>query len=321
MTTTTEAPLPIVRRFPAVAAVPRARLGDYPTPVQHVVIGSREFALKRDDRCGTLIGGNKVRGLEFLLGGVVPGDAVLTVGPRGSTHALATARCATALGATVTVVRWNQVMNDAARRVDNHLRREARILDARWVPSAYAVAAALRMRRRVRWIPAGGASALAVLGHVNAALELARQVGAGECTEPDRVYVPLGTGGTAAGLSLGLHIAGLATRVRAVRVAPRIIASAGRIRWLANAAARLIERLSGERVPRVPRDLITVEHDFYGGAYGRPLGAIPATEATLAPLGIRLDDTYSRKAFAAAAAGDASHPLLWLTFDGRLLQD
>lgn len=315
------AELPLLRRFPALAALSRARFGVYPTPVDRIALpGGRTLLVKRDDQCGEAIGGNKVRGLEWLLGDVGPGDHVLTVGPRGSTHALATATYAGLRGARVTVVRWDQEMNPAARRVDARLRSAAAadIVDARWVPAAYAFAAALRVRRRAHWIPAGGASPLAVLGHVNAAMELSEQLARRESAPPGCVVVPLGTGGTAAGLALGFRIAGLRTRVVAVRVVPRILGRVARVLKLARSASSLIERLSGERLPPVSAADVSVEHAFYGGAYGRPLSA-RGDERALEASGIRLDDTYGRKAFAAALAQTGERTLLWLTFDGRLL--
>lgn len=291
----------------------------FPTRVDRIALpGGRVLLVKRDDLCGEVMGGNKVRGLEWLLGDVSRGDSVLTVGPRGSTHALVTATYAGLRGARVIVVRWDQEMNPAARIVDARLRATAEVRDARWVPAAYALAAALRVRRRLRWIPAGGASPLATLGHVNAAMELAEQLARRESEPPGCVVVPLGTGGTAAGLALGFRIAGLHTRVVAVRVVPRIVGRAARVLKLARDAASLIERLSGERLPPVSSADVSVEHGFYGGAYGRPL-SVRGDERSLEPLGIRLDDTYSRKAFAAALAQSGERTLLWLTFDGRLM--
>jgi len=310
------------RRFPGLAALPRADFGAFPTPVETLKLaGGATLMVKRDDLSGRLIGGNKVRGLEWVLGNLRTGERVLTVGPRGSTHALATALCARALGADTTVVRWNQVMNDAARRVDERMRRAARVLDAVWVPPAYAIATSLRVRG-TQWIGAGGASPVALLGHANAALELVEQAARRECLLPARVFVPFGTGSTAAGLALGFRIAGVSTRVVGVRVAPRIAARYRRAMALARQTASLIERLNGARVPRVgPMDLM-IDHAFYGGKYGRPLAKPSEHERSLSLTGIRLDDTYSRKAFAAAAAHAASHDertMFWMTFDSRLL--
>jgi D-cysteine desulfhydrase len=312
------AELPLLRRFPGLASLPRVRLGTFPTPVQRLDVEGRFLLVKRDDLSGDLIGGNKVRGAEWLLGGVRAGERVVTVGPRGSSHALTIARYASRLGGIVTVVRWDQEMNEAARRVATLLEADARVIDVHWVPAAYAVATWHRVRG-ARWIPAGGANPLAILGHVNSALELAEQVAAGACEPPDRVVVPLGTGGTAAGLALGLRIAGLDARVVAVRVVPRILGRAGRVAYLANATAAVIEQHSGARVPRLEPGDVDVEEAFYAGGYGRPLANRPPDGALLAS-GVSLDDTYSRKAFAAALSLSASRrTLFWLTFDGRLL--
>jgi D-cysteine desulfhydrase len=315
------ADLPILRRFPALAALPRAPLGSFPTPIDRVRLeNGRALLVKRDDRSGASIGGNKVRGLEWLLGSVRAGDRVLTVGPTGSTHALSTAMCARQLGADTTVVTWTQELNAAALRVASRMRKEATIVDAKWVGAAYVAAALHRLTSRVRWIPAGGAHPVAILGHVNAALELADQIVGSRTLRPDSIFVPLGTGGTAAGLALGLRIAGIDTRVVAVRVVPRIVGRARRVAALANATARMIEHLTGEPMPRLSPSDLHVEHAYFGGGYGRALPTVSG-EAALAEAGVRLDGTYSQKCFAAAAAARAERPMLWLTFDGRLLQD
>jgi 1-aminocyclopropane-1-carboxylate deaminase/D-cysteine desulfhydrase-like pyridoxal-dependent ACC family enzyme len=275
--------------------------------------------VKRDDICATPVGGNKVRGLEWLLGGVRPGDTIVTVGPTGSNHALATAVHAGRLGARVEVVRWSQRSNEAARAVDAMVRRAARVTDARLVPLAYAVAWLSRARGR-HWIPAGGASPLAILGHVNAALELVDQVRSGACPQPTSVHVALGTGGTAAGLALGFRIAGVRIPVVAVRVVPRILGRAGRVAALANQTAALIERHTGQSLPRVAPGDFALEHRFAGEGYGAPLRQAGEVRLQARAAGIMLDDTYSLKACAAALSASDASPLLWLTFDGRVLQ-
>lgn len=307
----------ILSRFPALRSLPRVTLGAVPTAVERIAVDGRTLLVKRDDRFGDRVGGNKVRGLEWLLGGVREGDVVLTVGPRGSTHALATATHARSIGAATTVIRWQQEMNAAARRVDTLLRDAARVIDARWVALAYAIAASMRAaRRRARWIPAGGATPLGILGHVSAALELVQQIARGECERPARVVVPLGSGGTAAGLWLGFAVAAAPIDVVAVRVVPRVVGRVGRVRGLAHATRDLIQRVTGQRVATPNAGRLYIEQRFFGGAYGRPL----ATDAATTPAELRLDDTYSNKAFRAALAQPDERTLLWLTFDGRLLQ-
>ncbi|MCA7081928.1 pyridoxal-phosphate dependent enzyme, partial [Staphylococcus aureus] len=72
------------------------------------------------------------------------------------------------------------------------------------------------------FVPAGGTSPLGILGHVAGALELARQVDEGLLPPPARVVLPLGSGGTTAGLVLGLAIAGIDAEVVGVQVVPRV---------------------------------------------------------------------------------------------------
>lgn len=327
---TTEGPAsPLVELFPALAALPRAALVHRPTPVEPVP-GHPELWIKRDDRSAEPLGGNKARALEFLLGDVRSGDEVVTVGATGSSHALATATYARRLGATSTIYRWPQEMNEDAARVAERLERTAdravltahpaiALLRARLHAWRAAWRAARRARaagHRVHRVPAGGSSPLGVLGHVDAALELAAQVARGECPRPARVVLPLGTGGTAAGLLLGFAIAGLDTRVVAVRVVPRVVARRGRVLALARRTRRLIERLSGTPVAEPSPERILVVHDAFGGAYGRPTARARAAAGALREAtGAVADATYASKALAVAMEPRQGPTLFWLTYD------
>jgi 1-aminocyclopropane-1-carboxylate deaminase/D-cysteine desulfhydrase-like pyridoxal-dependent ACC family enzyme len=316
---------PLIHRFPALAQIPRVALGEFPTPVQRVRLGDEPLAgelwIKRDDLTASPLGGNKIRALEFLLATLTPGQAVLTAGGEGSTHVLTTATYVRALGGTTNAVRWKHDMNPSALDVAARARAIcARVLTARGPISGLVRAHASR-RRGVLWIPPGGTSPLGMLGHVNAALELADQIARREMPVPARVVLPVGSGGTAAGLALGFAIAGIETIVVGARVAPRI--AAGRMRVLALAARerRYLARLAGESIARVDRSRVEILHTVYAGAYGRPLpGAESSTELLARATGARLDGTYSAKAFAAAHALARQKPgltLFWLTFDGR----
>lgn len=322
--------LPLLLRFPALAWVPRVRLGTFPTPVQEATLpDGRTLWIKRDDLSGAPLGGNKVRALEFLLAGVKPGDEIVTTGARGSTHALATALYGKALGARVTVVRWPQEMNEDAVKVEAAIRRTANeTRDRRTAVGALFDAAIVRMVRHAHWVPPGGTSPRGVLGHVNAALELAEQIAAGRLPRPARVVAPLGSGGTAAGLTLGLAIAGVETTVLAVAVAPGIVANRRRVLSIARRTARLIERSAGVRVPRPDSRRLVVDREWYGGAYGRATEAGRAAARWIeSTTGIPVDATYSAKALACAmsptiakATGGEGPTLFWLTFDARALR-
>jgi D-cysteine desulfhydrase len=314
--------IPLVRRFPSLAALPRAALCVLPTPVQRAEGLAPGLWIKREDLSAESLGGNKVRSLEFLLGGARRGDRVVTVGAAGSTHALATAVHARRLGATAFVYRWQQEMTGVSERVAERIVAESNAPVSRTVVGAYLRAFAMRLRG-ARWIPAGGSSAIGVLGQVNAALELVDQVNQGLLPIPDRIVLPLGTGGTAAGLALGLAIAGLETKVIGVRVVPRIVANSARVRRLAQGAARIIEGATNTPVRRPADGAVQVLHEFYGGAYGRETpGGARVARRCIEQTGIALDPTYTAKALTAAlmiAERDRGTTLFWLSFDGRWL--
>jgi D-cysteine desulfhydrase len=320
--------LPLFERFPELARLPRAHLTTLPTPVEPLLDAASDgtFWLKRDDLSSPKLGGNKVRALEFLLGPVRRGDVVLTIGGEGSTHVLATAYHAARLGAGTQAIRWRHEMHGMAHTVAARARELCDDVTTTHTIVGTAVRAAwrrLRMRR-AHWIPMGGSSPLGTLGHVNAGLELASQIRNGCLPQPMQVVVPLGTGGTAAGLALGFAIAGLPITVIGARIGPRIGANRARVLRLARATAALMQRTSGRGVPALPRDAVRVVHDVYGGAYGRVL---PAGEEVARQLevwrGVALDATYSAKAMAAAIAlhrRSEVPTLFWLTFDGRALR-
>jgi D-cysteine desulfhydrase len=317
-------PLPLYERFPALRAIPRVSLCVLPSPVDRVTVDDTEIWLKLDGLNAAVCGGNKARALEFLLAGVTSGDTIITAGGEGSTHVLATAMHARRLGARVIGIRWRHDMNHSAYRVADMISDEcvsSRIYGG--ATRALLAAQLARLTQPCRYVPLGGSTPLGVLAHVNAALELAEQISAGELPMPARVVVPLGSGGTVAGLSLGFAIAGLDIATICVQVTPAIVANRLRVRRLISRTARLIEQMTGERVPRVPAHLLGVVHDAYGGAYGRPLPAATAAARSLAATtGILLDDTYSAKAFVVALAlartADGT-TLFWNTFDSRLL--
>ena len=317
-------PFPLYARFPALRSVPRVSLCTLPSPVQRVTVGGTDLWIKLDGLNADLCGGNKARALEFLLARVQPGDTIAVAGGVGSTHVLATAVHARTLGAHVISVRWKHEMNAAATRVASRIQNECAVAHVHGGPvRALLHAHFTRLTQRCHYVPLGGSSPLGILAHVNAALELVAQIDAGALPLPARVVVPLGSGGTAAGLSLGFAIAGVDVATVAVQVTPTIIANRRHVERLTSQTAQLIERITNEHVARVSPHALSIVRDAYGGAYGRVLpAATSAARALEAASGIRLDDTYSAKAFAAALALARSapgHTLFWDTFDSRLL--
>lgn len=282
----------------------RARsLGARPTPLTAAsaaltrAVGLDALWLKREDA----IGGNKVRSLEFLLATAQPGDVVLTIGGTGSTHCLATAVHARALGCRVALAQFPQPDTDTALTTAAVTATYADILRRSRTLAGFPLAFlnawwAARRRGRVKPVPGGGASAPGVVGQLLAGLELADQMS----EPPDAIVTPLGSGGTAAGLALAMATLGWPTRVVAVRVAPRILANSWRVRRLARAAERLLAHYD---IPLTadfsPPTLVIV--DALGRGYGYPTSAGESARALAAEHGLMLDPTYGGKAFAMLA--------------------
>lgn len=319
-----DAEFPLYQRFPALRVIPRVQLCDIPSPVMQTQVDGAEMWIKRDDLNAPVSAGNKARMLEFLLAGVHRGDTVLTIGGEGSTHVLATAIHARRLGARTIALRWRHEMNETALRTGDLIDEECVMARVhRTTVGAIVRAYWARATQQMHYVPMGGSSPIGVLAQVNAGLELAQQIRSGLLPRPERVVIPLGSGGTVAGIALGFAIAQMETAVIGVQVTPAIIANRTRVRRLVARTARLIERTTGETLPRVPAHLLGVARNAYGGAYGRPVpAAIEAANMLQERTGIRLDYTYSAKAFAVAlglARSAAGATLFWNTFDSRLL--
>jgi D-cysteine desulfhydrase len=317
----------LISRYPRLATLlGRVDFEIGETPLERWRVGDVPLLIKRDDLTSSLIGGNKVRALELLLAGAPTHGTVLTVGSTGSTHALAVAEFGRRLGLATEVVTWPQEWHDVARATAARLAVTARVTHARSVAEAYVRAALRRIRGagRIHWIPAGGSVPLGALGHVSAALELAEQLERRALVPPDVLVVPLGTGGTAAGLLVGLALAGLPTRVLGVQVVSRLVANHARVTRLARQTHALLARLAGTRLPTLDVARLSIERGAFGGAYARQTSeATAAAEQLRLAGGPRLDATYSAKAFSVALERARHSPdeqvLFWLTFDGRWL--
>jgi len=70
-----------------LSAIPRVALGRFPTPIEPLAALSPTLWIKRDDLGATLLGGNKLRALEFLLAGVGPAWAEAAEAPRAIAQA------------------------------------------------------------------------------------------------------------------------------------------------------------------------------------------------------------------------------------------
>jgi len=315
--------------------LPRIGLADLPTPVVlrsvTTATGQHNIAIKCDDTSGALYGGNKVRKLEFLLRRARDRQArrIATFGTVASNHALATALYAKSLNFDCTCLLSNQARTANVPRVLNmHLQNGTEIVH-------YGGARSSRVRtlRRYLWnrgiylIPPGGSNWLGAIGFVNAGLELAAQVAAGEIDTPDRVYVANGTMATAVGLSLGLALAKLPSEVHAARVTENFVSSPEAMQRLLIKTATMMHRLD----PSVPADIAArarycFREGFLGDGYARTNVATDrAVDIARDELGLMLESTYTGKALAAMlydldqAKYAQQSMLFWNTYNSRPL--
>ena len=157
------------------------------------------------------------------------------------------------------------------------------------------------------FLPAGGSSPVGAIGYVEGALEIAAQVAAGEIPEPTHVVTAAGSGGTAAGLAVGLRLAGLTTTVVAVVVNDSLRLDRRALTNLGRRTEKLLRR-RGAVIPAPAADLrIDSIDDWLGPGYGHPT---PESERALALAGesegLILDPVYTAKAMAATLALNAA---------------
>lgn len=292
--------------FPQLAKrAPWTAIGRWPTPI----LEARDFAarhglkalyVKREDLSHPVMAGNKVRGLEFLLAEAVRRQArrIVTFGAEGSHHLCRTAWHARQLGIDTTAVTVPQP--DAPYVKENQ--RIGSSVAAKYIRASYwtvlpKVIAQYWVGGQTYFVPPGGTSPLACLGQVNAAFELRKQIDAGELPRPDFLYVALGSLGTAAGLALGLRLAGLRTRLVGVVTSYRWYCTRGRWARMARRVNRLMRRMD----PSVPAVEIraadlTVVGTALGKGYAHPTNEATARMREFRDLtGIALDQTYTGK--------------------------
>lgn len=305
--------------------IARVSLGKWPTPVRPLERLAAELGielwLKCDHEASAEYGGNKVRKLELLLGDAKAQGAmsVLTVGGLGSHQITATGLFADRIGAVPAAIVYPQPITPwVMRTVElwDRLRIKLTSIDSVSDLSNGIERAVNGLTPPIYMIPAGGSSPLGNIAFVEAAVEVASQVSRGEIPRPDEIVVACGTGGTIAGLVLGLAIAGFASvRVIGVRCGSRGVGTGRSIREQIAALRQLVERRGG-CVPQV--EMPEVELVDSGAEYGVPTKeALAAIALARTQCALELEPTYTGRALAAivkrAEVRGRSRVMLWHT--------
>jgi D-cysteine desulfhydrase len=332
---TVSAPL-LHERFPQLRdTLPHVALGERPTPVRPLPglsEGRAPVWLKDDGLFGDGgWGGNKVRKLEWILPEARRRGAhtLLSVGGLGTNWGLAAALYAREQGLDAALALVDQPVDDHVRAQLGRLQLCGAALHfthtkARTIASIPWLALRHSSGGRPPYVlPVGGSSAIGALGYVEASFELAAQIREGKLPEPSHVVTPLGSGGTTAGLALGLRLAELRTRVVGVVVNDALRLDARTMVRLTRRTERLLRR-RGARFPPVALDEadVTIVRDWLGAGYGH--GTPDGTQAQRLASereGLLLDPVYTAKAMAALLAMNAEErfgdgPVLYLHTDG-----
>lgn len=282
----------------------RFPLGVLPTPLVRAdrlraALGCGPVWIKRDDLLGFGVAGNKTRALERLLGDALArgADVLVTGGGPDSNFVAAAALAARVAGLDCELVVWGDVRSttnlalaadagarihplgdDRRDRVDTEVERLAAELTAHG--------------RRAVAVPRGGSTPVGADGFARAAAEVV-----GQWTEPERpaaVVLPVGSGGSVAGLLAGLSAAGVDWPVLGASVSRPPDEITARVLALARDTAAL----AGTPPPRP--ELLTIV-DARGPGFGVASAADrAAADVARRTEGLLLDDTYGAKAFAVA---------------------
>ena len=285
--------------------IPRITINFLPTPfvelkrLADVLEGPRIF-MKRDDLTGLGLGGNKTRKLEFLLGEAIRQncDVVITGGAMQSNHCRQTAAAAAAVGVEChlalggeqpvfadgnlllyylfgAIVHWcgDQQKGEQIPEIANKLCSEG---------------------RKPYIIPFGGSNAIGAMGFVAAVAELKNQILALNKTV-DYVILPSSSGGTHAGITVGVDLYDLSMAVIGIGIDRCEPGEPPYESELATLANRLAEKLDLQS--RYAANQFKMRYDYFGGGY-EVVSELEreAIQLVAKHTGILLDPVYSGRA-------------------------
>jgi 1-aminocyclopropane-1-carboxylate deaminase/D-cysteine desulfhydrase-like pyridoxal-dependent ACC family enzyme len=300
----------IFETYRGLESIPWMGLGEFPTPIQKLeklgeVEGFKNLYVKRDDKSSHIYGGNKVRKLEWVLADAraMGRKTLMAVGGSGSNQVLATTIYGRDMGFRVVGFVFDQLNAEYVRRnllLDHHYGAElhyAPNLPVELLMFGLTYAWEGLRGEKPYYVPGGASSPIGNMGYVNAAFEIRNQVEQGEMPEPDYVLAAAGSLGTASGLQLGFKLAGMQTRVAAVRVSmPWYITTSKFASMIGN--INTFMRKADPSVPEVkprPEELIMLE-DYLGKCYAAFTPECVSTIKKAKELeGLILDPTYTSK--------------------------
>nr|WP_272507368.1 D-cysteine desulfhydrase family protein [Clostridium aestuarii] len=203
-----------------------------PTPIHKLeklskLLGGPEIYLKRDDVTGSVVGGNKIRKLEFVMADAIDKgyDTVITCGGIQSNHCRATAFVAAKLGFDCHVVlkKFDTPIIEANLFLDKLAGADIHYIDHdKYDNNLEEILKELQDKlakegKKAYIIPTGASFGIGNFGYLKAAEEISEQ-----CKQKDITFhyivTPIGSGGTYTGLSLGKKLYLPETKIVGVNV-------------------------------------------------------------------------------------------------------
>lgn len=194
---------------------PRIELANLPTRIEKLgylsdKLEGPEILIKRDDLTGSATSGNKIRKLEFTLAEAINknADTIITCGWINSNHARTTAVTAAKNNLKCILLLRGEKPDEIKGNLFLDLISGA---DVRFLtPSRYENVDKIMKQiieelketgRKGYAIPAGATDSTGIWGYIKAVEEINNQI-----STPDSIIVPVGTGGTYAGLFIGIKL-------------------------------------------------------------------------------------------------------------------
>jgi D-cysteine desulfhydrase len=260
-----------------------------------------ELLVKRDDLTGSSLSGNKIRKLEFLFAEAAAqgADTVITCGGEQSNHCRATAIAAAELGLRSYLLLRTENPKEPPAAEANILLDRLVGAEIRWVTReeykrrvqlfTEVQGQLLAQRRKAYVIPEGGSNAVGAWGYVGCVEELAKELG----DAPLTLVYAAGSGGTGAGLILGIKLLGLPWRAVGVNVCDDKA-------YFVEAIGDIVEAAIRKWLLPVPfeRSEIEIVDGYVGAGYAKSRPEELQTIRDVARAeGLILDPVYTGKAF------------------------
>lgn len=199
-------------------------IGILDTPIKKYEYCGKDFFVKHDDLTGSLLLGNKVRKLDYLLFDAKQSNAeiILTCGGIQSNHARATVVAASMLGMKTKLFLFGTEpeVPEGNLFIDNLFNAEITYLTEEEYADVDALMAAKKKELNkagfnVYIVPEGGSSCLGIWGYINFIDEIKKFVIENNITG---IATACGSGGTTAGMLLGCAVNSLPLKIYSVNV-------------------------------------------------------------------------------------------------------